>query len=170
MAIPTPAGVSTTMTSPAVSTTSDFWLSPIMDPVSPASTSIEHLMDQYLVIAPSTTQQQQQQASPMLQSQPQPSPQLSSSSLHPLRKGIVDTSQCSSSTTSSSQRKARIHYCPYCKHTSNRANNMKEHIQTHDPNRPKNFLCPVCDKRFARKHDMKRHAKSHERHQQKRQA
>ncbi|KAI9312647.1 hypothetical protein BX666DRAFT_1825464, partial [Dichotomocladium elegans] len=54
----------------------------------------------------------------------------------------------------------RLHRCLYCPHTSNRANNMKEHILTHDPNRPKKFACPLCGKRFARKHDMKRHAKS----------
>lgn len=72
----------------------------------------------------------------------------------------------SSSSSSSGKKKRRrgvgpkIHYCPHCPHTSNRANNMKEHILTHDPNRPKNHLCPLCGKRFARKHDMKRHAKS----------
>ncbi|OAD66330.1 C2H2-type zinc finger transcription factor [Phycomyces blakesleeanus NRRL 1555(-)] len=51
----------------------------------------------------------------------------------------------------------------FCSHTSNRANNMKEHVRTHDPLRPKNYSCPVCDKKFARKHDMKRHTKSHSR-------
>ncbi|KAI9317195.1 hypothetical protein BX666DRAFT_1857568, partial [Dichotomocladium elegans] len=54
----------------------------------------------------------------------------------------------------------KIHYCPICPHTSNRANNMKEHILTHDPSRPRKYACPRCGKRFARKHDMKRHAKS----------
>ncbi|KAI7866323.1 hypothetical protein BDF14DRAFT_1813961 [Spinellus fusiger] len=56
-----------------------------------------------------------------------------------------------------------LHKCPFCAHTSNRANNMKEHIRTHDPLRPKDFLCPLCDKKFAHKHDMKRHSKSHAR-------
>lgn len=55
----------------------------------------------------------------------------------------------------------KIHQCPHCNHTSNRANNMKEHILTHDPHRPKLFACNTCQKSFARKHDMKRHAKSH---------
>ncbi|KAL0075929.1 hypothetical protein J3Q64DRAFT_1610712, partial [Phycomyces blakesleeanus] len=50
--------------------------------------------------------------------------------------------------------------CPYCTHTSNRTNNMKEHIMTHDPNRQKRFICPCCSKAFARKHDLKRHVKS----------
>ncbi|KAI8343076.1 hypothetical protein BC941DRAFT_410372 [Chlamydoabsidia padenii] len=56
----------------------------------------------------------------------------------------------------------KIHHCPHCHHTSNRANNMKEHILTHDPYRPKLFACNICQKRFARKHDMKRHTKSHQ--------
>ncbi|KAI9244287.1 hypothetical protein BDA99DRAFT_529258 [Phascolomyces articulosus] len=58
------------------------------------------------------------------------------------------------------RRTPKVHQCPHCPHTSNRANNMKEHILTHDPNRPKKFPCPKCGKRFARKHDMKRHSKS----------
>ncbi|KAI8343067.1 hypothetical protein BC941DRAFT_410354 [Chlamydoabsidia padenii] len=57
----------------------------------------------------------------------------------------------------------REYKCPYCGRKSNRSNNMKEHILTHDPNRPKNFYCTVCPKRFARKHDLKRHHQSHER-------
>ncbi|KAI9499225.1 hypothetical protein BDB00DRAFT_795919 [Zychaea mexicana] len=56
-----------------------------------------------------------------------------------------------------------IHKCPKCSHTSNRANNMKEHILTHDPNREKNFACDSCAKAFARKYDMERHRKTHER-------
>lgn len=55
------------------------------------------------------------------------------------------------------------HTCPFCFHTSDRANNMKEHIMTHYPDRPKDFKCHLCDKAFARKHDMKRHLKTHER-------
>ncbi|KAI7854682.1 hypothetical protein BDC45DRAFT_556986 [Circinella umbellata] len=55
------------------------------------------------------------------------------------------------------------HRCPKCDHTSNRANNMKEHILTHDPERPKNYGCTICTKRFARKYDMERHQKTHER-------
>ncbi|CEP12247.1 hypothetical protein [Parasitella parasitica] len=56
-----------------------------------------------------------------------------------------------------SGRKAKIHKCPYCHHTSNRANNMREHIQIHDPNRPKPHACKLCSRPFARKHDMNRH-------------
>lgn len=60
-------------------------------------------------------------------------------------------------STTPSGRKAKIHKCPYCQHTSNRANNMREHIQIHDPNRPKPHTCKLCRKSFARKHDMNRH-------------
>ncbi|KAI8142401.1 hypothetical protein BJV82DRAFT_614763 [Fennellomyces sp. T-0311] len=60
----------------------------------------------------------------------------------------------------SRRRSPKIHTCPHCPHVSNRLNNMKEHILTHNPNRPKRFACHLCGKRFARKHDMKRHSKS----------
>ncbi|KAI7904166.1 uncharacterized protein BX663DRAFT_504158 [Cokeromyces recurvatus] len=51
----------------------------------------------------------------------------------------------------------KIHSCPHCSHTSNRANNMREHIQIHNPNRPKPYACKLCNRPFARKHDMNRH-------------
>ncbi|KAG1056262.1 hypothetical protein G6F43_001836 [Rhizopus delemar] len=56
--------------------------------------------------------------------------------------------------------RTKIHKCPYCDHTSNRANNMREHTQIHNPNRPKPFCCKLCNRAFARKHDMKRHVVS----------
>ncbi|KAI7887998.1 uncharacterized protein EV154DRAFT_484575 [Mucor mucedo] len=56
-----------------------------------------------------------------------------------------------------SGRRAKIHKCPYCNHTSNRANNMREHTQIHNPNRPKPHACKICNRAFARKHDMNRH-------------
>ncbi|KAL9537510.1 hypothetical protein MBANPS3_011712 [Mucor bainieri] len=59
--------------------------------------------------------------------------------------------------TTPSGRKAKIHKCPYCHHTSNRANNMREHVQIHNPNRPKPHACKLCSRAFARKHDMNRH-------------
>ncbi|KAI8061222.1 hypothetical protein BDF21DRAFT_455613 [Thamnidium elegans] len=59
--------------------------------------------------------------------------------------------------TTPSGRRAKIHKCPYCSHTSNRANNMREHIQIHNPNRPKPHACKLCNRAFARKHDMNRH-------------
>ncbi|KAI8335526.1 hypothetical protein BC941DRAFT_515029 [Chlamydoabsidia padenii] len=65
--------------------------------------------------------------------------------------------------TSTKKKSKKIHRCPHCQHTSNRANNMKEHILTHNPYRPKLFACDTCQKTFARKHDMKRHVKSHSR-------
>lgn len=60
-------------------------------------------------------------------------------------------------TTTPSGRRAKIHKCPYCNHTSNRANNMREHTQIHNPNRPKPHACKLCNRAFARKHDMNRH-------------
>lgn len=72
----------------------------------------------------------------------------------------VGDNKPTAAAASNNRRRPRLHHCPYCTHTSNRANNMKEHILTHDPHRPKNFPCPLCGKRFARKHDMKRHTKS----------
>lgn len=59
--------------------------------------------------------------------------------------------------TTPSGRRAKIHKCPYCNHTSNRANNMREHTQIHNPNRPKPHACKLCNRAFARKHDMNRH-------------
>jgi hypothetical protein len=59
--------------------------------------------------------------------------------------------------TTPSGRRAKIHHCPYCNHTSNRANNMREHVQIHNPNRPKPHACKLCGRAFARKHDMNRH-------------
>lgn len=59
--------------------------------------------------------------------------------------------------TTSTGRRAKIHQCPHCPHTSNRANNMREHVQIHNPNRPKPHACKLCNRAFARKHDMNRH-------------
>ncbi|KAI9262048.1 hypothetical protein BY458DRAFT_515281 [Sporodiniella umbellata] len=56
-----------------------------------------------------------------------------------------------------STKRTKVHQCPFCSHTSNRANNMREHTQIHNPNRPKPFCCKICSRAFARKHDMKRH-------------
>ncbi|KAI8381499.1 uncharacterized protein BYT42DRAFT_613272 [Radiomyces spectabilis] len=113
---------------------------PLASSPCPSQVSIDQLMEQYLVI---TAQ------SPCLSDQ-EIQPVASAGSSYPREKRSM-------------RRSARLHKCPYCTHTSNRANNMKEHIRTHDPNRPKNFACSICDKRFARKHDMKRHTKSHQR-------
>jgi hypothetical protein len=63
-------------------------------------------------------------------------------------------------TTTPSGRRAKIHQCPHCAHTSNRANNMREHVQIHNPNRPKPHACKLCNRAFARKHDMNRHYNS----------
>ncbi|CAO3675437.1 unnamed protein product [Rhizopus stolonifer] len=63
-----------------------------------------------------------------------------------------------------SKKRSKVHQCPFCNHTSNRANNMREHVQIHNPNRPKPFACHICSRAFARKHDMKRHYHSCKKH------
>ncbi|KAI7861754.1 hypothetical protein BDF14DRAFT_1886824 [Spinellus fusiger] len=80
-----------------------------------------------------------------------------------LMEEMPDTPHLSQKSTANIQEMR--HKCPFCLHKSNRANNMKEHILTHDPCRPKNFVCSYCERAFARKHDLKRHIKSHQRHQ-----
>lgn len=76
------------------------------------------------------------------------------------QKRKINNRKSTVKSTTPSGRKAKIHKCPYCQHTSNRANNMREHIQIHDPNRPKPHTCKLCHKSFARKHDMNRHVLS----------
>ncbi|KZT23753.1 hypothetical protein NEOLEDRAFT_1068712 [Neolentinus lepideus HHB14362 ss-1] len=49
--------------------------------------------------------------------------------------------------------------CPTCNRAFARAYNLKTHIATHDPNRPKPHVCPhrACGRSFSRKHDLGRH-------------
>jgi hypothetical protein len=53
----------------------------------------------------------------------------------------------------------RRYKCKYldCKYTSPRPNNLREHQESHDPNRPKPWKCCRCKRAFARKNDCKRH-------------
>ncbi|KAI8098428.1 uncharacterized protein B0P05DRAFT_521892 [Gilbertella persicaria] len=74
------------------------------------------------------------------------------------------TNKATVKKTTPSGRRAKIHKCPHCQHTSNRANNMREHIQIHNPNRPKPHACKLCNRAFARKHDMNRHYISCKKH------
>jgi hypothetical protein len=60
-------------------------------------------------------------------------------------------------TSSATGKQTKVYKCPFCNHTSNRGNNMREHVQIHNPNRPKPFMCTLCKRFFARKHDMNRH-------------
>ncbi|EIN13643.1 hypothetical protein PUNSTDRAFT_117360 [Punctularia strigosozonata HHB-11173 SS5] len=49
--------------------------------------------------------------------------------------------------------------CPSCPRAFARAYNLKTHMATHDPNRPKPHMCPhkSCGRSFSRKHDLGRH-------------
>ncbi|KZT51442.1 hypothetical protein CALCODRAFT_416082, partial [Calocera cornea HHB12733] len=51
------------------------------------------------------------------------------------------------------------HLCPHCPRAFARAYNLKTHIATHDPQRPKPYKCPYasCGRGFSRKHDLGRH-------------
>ncbi|KZP00799.1 hypothetical protein CALVIDRAFT_213756 [Calocera viscosa TUFC12733] len=54
------------------------------------------------------------------------------------------------------------HQCPHCPRAFARAYNLKTHIATHDPQRPKPYKCPYasCGRGFSRKHDLGRHVGS----------
>ncbi|KIY51333.1 hypothetical protein FISHEDRAFT_27185, partial [Fistulina hepatica ATCC 64428] len=49
--------------------------------------------------------------------------------------------------------------CTICPRAFARAYNLKTHMATHDPNRPKPHVCPYrsCGRSFSRKHDLGRH-------------
>ncbi|TFL06502.1 hypothetical protein BDV98DRAFT_559524 [Pterulicium gracile] len=53
----------------------------------------------------------------------------------------------------------RKYRCSHCPRGFARAFNLKTHMATHDPNRPKPFVCPhrTCSRSFSRKHDLGRH-------------
>ncbi|KAF5376811.1 hypothetical protein D9757_008871 [Collybiopsis confluens] len=51
---------------------------------------------------------------------------------------------------------------PGCSRAFDRAFNLKTHVETHNPDRPKPFVCPhpSCGRPFSRKHDLGRHQAS----------
>ncbi|EIM83485.1 uncharacterized protein STEHIDRAFT_123901 [Stereum hirsutum FP-91666 SS1] len=53
----------------------------------------------------------------------------------------------------------RKHQCPQCNRAFARAYNLKTHMDTHNPDRPKPHICPFrsCGRSFSRKHDLQRH-------------
>lgn len=62
----------------------------------------------------------------------------------------------------------RKYKCPTCPRAFARAFNLKTHLATHDPNRPKPHVCPhkACGRSFSRKHDLGRHLVSIHRDEQ----
>ncbi|KAI9512869.1 hypothetical protein F5148DRAFT_1160483 [Russula earlei] len=53
----------------------------------------------------------------------------------------------------------RAHQCPNCNRAFARAFNLKTHLDTHNPERVKQYVCPHtgCKRPFSRKHDLQRH-------------
>ncbi|KAN0125042.1 hypothetical protein V8E52_001594 [Russula decolorans] len=53
----------------------------------------------------------------------------------------------------------RAHQCPNCNRAFARAFNLKTHMETHNPERVKQYVCPhtSCKRPFSRKHDLQRH-------------
>ncbi|KIK69919.1 hypothetical protein GYMLUDRAFT_67179 [Collybiopsis luxurians FD-317 M1] len=56
----------------------------------------------------------------------------------------------------------RKYKCTICPRAFDRAFNLKTHLETHNPNRPKPYVCPhsACLRAFSRKHDLGRHLTS----------
>ncbi|KAI0283402.1 hypothetical protein BGY98DRAFT_952249 [Russula aff. rugulosa BPL654] len=53
----------------------------------------------------------------------------------------------------------KAHQCPNCSRAFARAFNLKTHMDTHNPERVKQYVCPhsSCKRPFSRKHDLQRH-------------
>ena len=77
-----------------------------------------------------------------------------------LRSSLSSSSSCSSEETQSGP--IRKYKCPICPRAFARQFNLKQHIQTHDPDRVKPHECTYnsCGRRFSRKHDLVRHSQS----------
>lgn len=54
---------------------------------------------------------------------------------------------------------SKAHQCPNCGRAFARAFNLKTHMDTHNPERVKQYICPhsSCKRPFSRKHDLQRH-------------
>jgi uncharacterized Zn-finger protein len=50
--------------------------------------------------------------------------------------------------------------CKFCRYTSPRKHNVKEHQKKHNPNRERKYKCQKCEKAFFRRFDRERHIDS----------
>ncbi|EOR02020.1 DNA-binding protein scr1 [Wallemia ichthyophaga EXF-994] len=84
----------------------------------------------------------------------------------PLPRDRLGSSAGSTSSSSSSDEShsgpMRKYKCSLCPRAFARQFNLKQHIQTHNPDRVKPHECTYegCGRRFSRKHDLVRHAQS----------
>ncbi|TIA92964.1 hypothetical protein E3P99_00437 [Wallemia hederae] len=84
----------------------------------------------------------------------------------PIKMDRLGSSASSASSTSSSEESQsgpmRKYKCSLCPRAFARQFNLKQHIQTHDPDRVKPHECTYngCGRRFSRKHDLVRHSQS----------
>lgn len=116
------------------------------------------------VITPAEFYRPAQRVLPAPQRTPPTSASISPISIpHPIpRLSIASMSDAGSNASTGSQANGdgrRKYQCPSCPRAFARAYNLKTHMATHDPHRPKPFSCPhkACGRSFSRKHDLGRH-------------
>ncbi|KAJ3119520.1 hypothetical protein HK098_005381 [Nowakowskiella sp. JEL0407] len=64
--------------------------------------------------------------------------------------------------TARRRRPTKVYPCPHCQREFTRRYNLKAHLDTHIPNRPRPFVCEECNKGFVRIHDLNRHKDVHQ--------
>ncbi|TFY83318.1 hypothetical protein EWM64_g696 [Hericium alpestre] len=77
----------------------------------------------------------------------------------PTVPSVLPVASVPESDDGSSSDSRRKHQCPSCFRAFARAYNLKTHMDTHNPDRPKPHMCPhpSCGRQFSRKHDLQRH-------------
>ncbi|KAJ3411709.1 hypothetical protein HDV05_001819 [Chytridiales sp. JEL 0842] len=62
------------------------------------------------------------------------------------------------------RRPSKLYPCPHCPRTFTRQSNLKTHIPTHSPSRPRPFVCnhaSGCTRGFVRIYELERHMRTH---------